>query len=106
MTRLNVNITREESFKKQNFGKAIFFCEGETEYNYFNHFAKIFNKKSSKYSKIHIELECAEGNAQTVLNCADDFYKDEVKRREYMYFEPYLVFDCDDPNNIQEVILK
>jgi|SRR6056297_410208 len=67
---------------------------------------KYLIKKSSKYSKIHIELECAEGNAQTVLNCADDFYKDEVKRREYMYFEPYLVFDCDDPNNIQEVILK
>ena len=43
MTRLNVNITREESFKKRNLGKAIFFCEGETEYNYFNHFAKIFN---------------------------------------------------------------
>ncbi len=36
MTRLNMNNPRNVGLKKQNLGNMIIFCEGETEFNYFN----------------------------------------------------------------------
>lgn len=104
MARLNVNIPRTESSQKEYLGKAIFFCEGDTEYNYFNYFAKILNEKGSKFTEVHIKLKGASGNAQTVLNCANKFYEDEENRKNFSKYKPYLVFDCDDPQNIQSVI--
>lgn len=104
MARLNLGKTRSESSIKEYLGKAIFFCEGKTEYNYFNYFAQILNEKGSKFTEVHIELIETEGNAQTVLNCANDFYKDEKNRKDFSLYKPYLVFDCDDPKDIQRVI--
>lgn len=104
MARLNLSIPRTEASIKEYLGKAIFFCEGKTECNYFNYFARILNEKCNKFTQVHIELREAEGNAQTVLNCANEFYENELNRKEYFHYKTYLVFDCDDPENIQEVI--
>lgn len=104
MARLNLGIPRTQASIKEYLGKAIFFCEGQTEYNYFNYFARILNERGNKFTDVHIELRGAEGNAQTVLNRANEFYEDESNRNNYFHYKPYLVFDCDDPQNIQEVI--
>ncbi len=49
-------------------------------------------------------LESADGNAQTVLNCANDFLSSEDNNRKYKNHGKYLVFDCDAPPTIQTVI--
>ena len=105
MARLNPNIKRAVETRRQYLGKIILFCEGSTEYNYFDHFAKIINGNRSKYSHIEIEFEKANGNARTVLNCANSFLQEKNNCAKYSTYEKYLVFDCDDPSDIQEVIL-
>ena len=74
-----------------------------TEKLYFDYFAQIINK--NKYTDVQIELQSAEGNAKTVLNFAEEFMNMEESIRKYTNYHKYLVFDCDDPPNIQQVIL-
>ncbi len=88
--------------KKLNIGKIIVFCEGKTEKYYFDYFAEIINK--NKYTDVEVVLESANGNAQTVLNYAIDFLSIEENNRKYSNYGKYLVFDCDDPPTIQNVI--
>lgn len=45
-----------------------------------------------------------EGNAMLVYKYAEEFLSDEEKQRKYDLYEKHLVFDCDAPANIQEVI--
>ncbi len=54
---------------------------------------------------IFIILESANGNAQTVLNYANEFLSDEEHNRKFSTYGKYLAFDCDDPPNIQSVVL-
>ena len=102
--RLNPYLQRDVETKKPYLGKVILFCEGTTEYNYFDYFAKIIRANGAKYSHIELELSTAGGNAQTVLNHANDFLKQESNSFKYINYDKYLVFDCDDPPNIKEVI--
>lgn len=50
-------------------------------------------------------METAGGNAQTVLNCANQFMKNEENNRKFAVYGKYLAFDCDDPPDIQSVVL-
>lgn len=102
MARINIAIPRTTNTIKTNLGKILIFCEGFTEYNYFNYFSNIF--KSTKYNEIEVKLENAEGNAQTVLKSANTFLANEKNKKEFCYHNIYLVFDCDDPPNIQTVV--
>lgn len=105
VARLRPNMKREVGVRKQYIGKIVLFCEGTTEYNYFNHFAKIINcNDSNKYTHIKMELMKADGNAKTVFNYAESFLYEEENSSKYNIYEKYLVFDCDDPPEIQEVI--
>ena len=104
MARLNPKVARQVGIKKQNLGKVIIFCEGTTEANYFNYFANHF--KRNKYSEIEIVCEKANGNAQTVLDHANEFLDKDSNISFYSNWGKYLVFDCDDPDNIQEVMMK
>ncbi|MFT9497636.1 RloB family protein [Anaerosolibacter sp.] len=88
--------------KKTNIGHVILFCEGKTEKYYFDYFAEIIKK--NKYTDVKVEIESANGNAQTVLNFANEFLSIEENNRKFGLYDKYLVFDCDAPPEIQSVI--
>ena len=90
--------------KKINIGNIIIFCEGKTEKYYFDYFAEIINK--NKYSYVEVVLESANGNAQAVLNYANEFMADEEHNKKFSNYGKYLAFDCDAPPDIQSVVLK
>lgn len=100
--RTRLSKERVVEIKKENIGRIIIFCEGMTEKNYLDYFAQIINK--NKYTDVHIETEAVNGNAKTVLKFADSFLTEEVNNRKYAHYNKYLIFDCDDPPNIQDVI--
>lgn len=86
-------------------GKTIIFCEGFTEYNYINGFAQVLNAKS-KFTNVDLKIENAEGNARTVLDCANTFFGNEENRKKYYNYDTYLMYDCDDPTDIESVITE
>lgn len=91
--------------KPENAGKLLIFCEGYTEYNYLEYFRNyIDNNLRVKYSDIVIEPINAEGNAMHVYNYAEEFLGIGENASKYLYYEKHLVFDCDAPENIQQVI--
>lgn len=91
--------------KPENAGKILIFCEGHTEYNYLDYFRNyIDNNLHAKYSDIVIEPINTEGNAMHVYDYAEEFLGTDDNASKYMYYEKHLVFDCDAPENIQEVI--
>ncbi len=93
------------NFKPENAGKLLIFCEGYTEYNYLDYFRQyIDNNLHVKYSDIVIEPINAEGNAMHVYNYAEEFLEKQENASKYLYYEKHLVFDCDAPKNIQNVI--
>lgn len=64
----------------------------------------IDNNLHAKYSDIVIEPINAEGNAMHVYNYAEKFLGTDENSSKYLHYEKHLVFDCDAPENIQEVI--
>jgi len=102
MGRTQLTPRRLSETKKTNIGRIIIFCEGKTEKYYFDYFAEIIKK--NKYTDVEVVLETAGGNAQTVLGYADSFMADEEHNRKFNTYGKYLVFDCDDPPNIQAVV--
>lgn len=81
MARIRTESIRETGHNSGYFGKGLIFCEGSTEYNYFNEFNMIFLDKLSKYTNVELELENTEGNALTVFNYAEQFLsKDQNKK--------------------------
>lgn len=106
MPRLQLSQQRVTETKKQNIGKIILFCEGITEKYYFDYFAEIINKDENKYNNVVITTEAANGNAQTVLNHSIDFLSQEENNRLFANYGKYLVFDCDAPDDIANVITQ
>ena len=91
--------------RPENAGKLLIFCEGHTEYNYLDYFRSyIDNNLRAKFSDIVIEPINAEGNAMHVYNYAEEFLETDENASKYLHYEKHLVFDCDAPENIQEVI--
>lgn len=103
MGRTRLSPQRLSETKKTNIGRIIIFCEGKTEKYYFDYFAEIMKK--NKYTDIEVVLETANGNAQTVLNFANEFMSDEIHNQKFNTYGKYLAFDCDDPPDIQAVVL-
>ncbi|MDP4096387.1 RloB family protein [Paenibacillus sp. P96] len=104
IARLNPFLPRQVETRPSNLGKVLLFCEGPTEVYYFEYFAEIIRKSRNKYSHLDIESIPANGNAQRVLNFAEDFLKDETNVQKYLLYEKHLVFDCDAPSEIEKVI--
>lgn len=103
MGRTRLSPQRLSETKKTNIGRIIIFCEGKTEKYYFDYFAEIIKK--NKYTDIEVILETANGNARTVLNFANEFMTDEKHNQKFSTYVKYLAFDCDDPPDIQAVVL-
>lgn len=103
MARINLKKGRKPNDIKQYLGNVIIFCEGKTEKMYFSLF-KSSLKKDSKYNNLIIKIANASGNAKRVLDYANCFFKEDEARNKYKNFDRYLVFDCDAPPNIREVI--
>ncbi len=103
MSRTQLSPQRLSETKKANIGRIIIFCEGKTEKYYFDYFAEIIKK--NKYTDVEVILETANGNAQTVLNFANEFMSDEKNNQKFNNYCKYLSFDCDDPPEIQAVVL-
>lgn len=103
MGRTILSPKRKIEIKKEYLGKIIIFCEGMSEKYYLDYFENIITK--NKYTDIQIETQSADGNARAVFNFAEDFLLKEEHNRKYINYKKYLVFDCDDPSNIQDVIL-
>lgn len=103
MGRTQLSPQRLVETKKTNIRHIIIFCEGKTEKYYFDYFAEIIKK--NKYTDVEVVLETANGNAQTVLTYANHFMSDEEHNRRFSTYGKYLAFDCDDPPNIQDVVL-
>lgn len=93
--------SRKIEFIEENIGKVIIFCEGKSEKLYLEYFTKIIDK--TKYDDICIKIEPANGNAKRVCDFANKFLEDDINNK-YGNYKKYLVFDCDAPSNIQEVI--
>lgn len=91
--------------KPENAGRLLIFCEGATEYNYLDYF-KIYleNNLQVQYSSIVLEPINTKGNAMHVYKYAEDFLLNDDNRSKYNLYEKHLVFDCDAPENILEVI--
>ncbi|MEG0094199.1 MAG: RloB family protein [Erysipelotrichaceae bacterium] len=104
MSRTLLSDARRLETRKTNIGKIIIFCEGKTEKFYFDYFIEII--KQSKYTDVEVIVETANGNAQTVQNLARSFMENEENNRKYSTYCQYLVFDCDAPPNIQDVVLS
>lgn len=101
-----VNAERKISDPKpENAGNLLIFCGGSTEYNYLWYFKSYlqYNLKV-RYSNIILEPINAAGNAMHVYNYAEEFLKDDSNRKKYDLYEKHLVFDCDAPDNIEEVL--
>lgn len=96
MGRTQLSPQRLSETKKTNIGRIIIFCEGKTEKYYFDYFAEIIKK--NKYTDIAVVLETANGNAQTVLNFANEFMNNERHNQKFNTYGKYLAFDCDDPD--------
>ncbi len=91
--------------KPENAGKLLIFCEGYTEYNYLDYFKNYLeNNLRVKYSDIVIEPINTEGNAMHVFNFAEEFLAIDDNASKYLYYEKHLIFDCDAPDDIEEVI--
>ena len=91
--------------KPENAGKLLIFCEGNTEYNYIKYLKDYLEcHRHFQYSDIIIEQINTKGNAMHVYNYAEEFLNDDERARKYIYHEKHLIFDCDAPGNIQEVI--
>lgn len=103
MGRTQLSPQRLSETKKTNIGRIVIFCEGKTEKYYFDYFAEIIKK--NKYTDVEVILKTANGNAQTVLNCANEFMADEKHNQKFSTYGKYLAFDCDDPPDIQTVVL-
>lgn len=103
MSRTQLSPQRLSETKKTNIGRIIIFCEGKTEKYYFDYFAEIIKK--NKYTDVEVVLESANGNAQTVLDYAKTFMSKEENNRRFGVYGKYLAFDCDDPKDIQSVVL-
>lgn len=104
IARLNPFVPRQIETRPSNLGKVLLICEGPTEVLYFEHFADIIRKNQNKYAHLDIESIPAEGNAQRVLNFAEEFLQDESNLHKYVLYEKHLVFDCDAPTEIERVI--
>ena len=102
MGRTQLSPQRLSETRKTNIGRIIIFCEGKTEKYYFDYFAEIIKK--NKYTDVEVVLETANGNAQTVLNRANNFMADAEHNRKFSTYGKYLAFDCDDPPDIQAVV--
>lgn len=105
MARLNPFIERVVETQTSNLGKILIFCEGDTEKNYFDHFAQIIRNNKNKFSHIDIVLLQSSGNAIRVLKHAEEVLSTDEMAAYYGLYEKYLVFDCDAPDDIQEAIL-
>ncbi len=104
MARLRLSPERTVATVKKNLGKIVLFCEGITEKYYFDYFADIINNGGNKYNNVVVETETAGGNAQRVLDFAEEFLKEEANNRIYSSYGKYLIFDCDAPKDISAVI--
>lgn len=104
MPKLHISLERTVATKKKNIGRIILFCEGKTEKYYFDYFADIINKNTNKFNNVVVQTKSAGGNAQRVLNFAENFLSKESNNRIYENYGKYLVFDCDAPKNISSVI--
>ena len=103
MGRTQLSPRRLVETKKTNIGRIIIFCEGKTEKYYFDYFAEIIKK--NKYTDVEVVLETANGTAQMVLNYANAFLSGGEHNRKFSTYGKYLAFDCDDPPDIQAVVL-
>lgn len=105
MSKLTRNTKRETDVKKEHIGNLIIFCEGNTEYNYFNYFCEyIRTNTTDPYANIELIPINTKGNARKVFKYANDFLDIEGNSQKYSNFEKHLVFDCDAPKDIQDVI--
>lgn len=104
IARLNPFVPRQTETRPSNLGRVLLFCEGPSEALYFEYFAEIIRKNQNKYAHLNIQTISAEGDAQRVLNFAEEFLQDESKLRKYVLYEKHLVFDCDAPTEIERVI--
>ncbi|WP_217496359.1 RloB family protein [Paenibacillus algicola] len=105
IARLNPSVPRQIETRPSNLGKVLLICEGPTEVLYFEHFADIIRRNQNKFAHLDIESIPAKGNAQRVLNFAEEFLQEETNLRKYALYEKHLVFDCDAPTDIERVII-
>ncbi|CDR31407.1 Uncharacterised protein [Acholeplasma oculi] len=102
---INLSQERKISHKKQFLGKVIIFCEGTTEFNYFNYFKVKLDSKKNKYINLELEpIDVAGGGAINIFNKVNEFLENPVNHK-YQYHEKVIVFDLDDPKK-RELMIK
>ena len=105
MPRTQLTSERRTAFKKTHLGRIILFCEGATEKHYFEYFANIIEASGGKYTDVKVVIaDIPGGNAQHVLNRANEFLAGSNNAQIYRDYEKCMVYDCDAPDDIQSVI--
>ena len=89
MARTRLSPKRLVETKKTNIGRIILFCEGPTEKYYFEYFADIIKRNRNKYDDIEVILENGGGNAQRVLNVANQFMEISINKQRYGNYHKY-----------------
>jgi hypothetical protein len=94
---INLSIDRKTAHKKQYLGKKVVFCEGTTEFNYFEHFKIKLDGKKNKYIRFELEpIDVEGGGAIGIFKKVLDFLE-KPENHKYQYHEKVIVFDLDDP---------
>lgn len=103
MSRLNICETRKINTIEPYLGKVIVFCEGQTEEAYIQYFINKFENK--RYFDVTVKNILIGGNSKAVYKHAKSFLANPSNNLRYgLDFKKYLIFDCDAPDNIEEVI--
>jgi len=106
---INLKEKRKTDHKKTYLGKMIVFCEGKTEYNYFNYFKLKLEKKKSKYTSFELELIDVEGGGANSIFDKTIAFLEAPKNSKYQLFEKVIVFDLDEPKakvRMKEVLIN
>ena len=94
---IDIKKRRETAFKKPYLGKKIIFCEGKTEYNYFEHFKIKLDNKRNKYIQFDIEpIDIEGGGANSIFNKTIAFLENP-NNFKYHHYDKIIVFDLDNP---------
>lgn len=96
-----IDLTKKRTTETKNvhLGNIIVFCEGYTEYNYFQFLNSKSNFNTNKYNSLQVKLVNSEGGgARNVFNSAVAFLTKE-ENSKYHYYEKVLLFDLDEPED-------
>ncbi len=92
---------RGKATRETHLGRLILFVEGKSELAYFNALKEMV--RQDRYSNLE-PVNCKGKTATNVLHRAEKFFQSNPRAADHRDDAKYLVFDCDAPPEIGELI--